>query len=452
VKRPVNEFSLGLRHKKTLTMNTICRLSTFVVSSIRLVVVVCIIRISLSDVTEGTFFRHGTSTANTYSILRPQQRSITTFLHSTKLSSPSFFMSKICLNILRRRRKGTIAPTFFPTIQCIPTAQYATTTFKDSSQSQFIPLDHHDIRLLVTTAENAALAAGRIIQNHLGCSTQRRNKNEINDEEECLIKTSMKDIVTKYDREAQSVIERIIRETYPDHTFLGEEDVEPGAKASEEALLRKLQESSSNRNDFIWIFDPIDGTANFAAGLSLCAVTVGVVYRGIPLVGVINDPHANELFVGVKGQGATVKSYDRDGHFVSEESIRVADNVEQLKDAIINAGCPADPNAFQTSMRGVIALNTKARGIRMLACSALTTAWIAAGRLTAHFGYDLSSWDLMPGALIIQEAGGYVTDLDGSPYQLTTRNMLCSNGQQAIHSKILEVLNEADAVVYERSI
>ena len=85
----------------------------------------------------------------------------------------------------------------------------------------------------------------------------------------------------------------------------------------------------------------------------------------------------------------------------------------------------------------------------MIACSALTTAWIAAGRLTAHFGYDLSSWDLVAGALLIQEAGGVVTDLNGSPYQITTRNMLCSNG--LVHDPILKVLKEADAISFEQS-
>eukprot|EP00957_Ditylum_brightwellii_P191368 14570594-Ditylum_brightwellii.AAC.1 len=100
-------------------------------------------------------------------------------------------------------------------------------------------------------------------------------------------------------------------------------------------------------------------------------------------------------------------------------------------------------------MRGVLALNSKSRGLRVIACSALTTAWIAAGRLTAHFGYDLSSWDLCAGALLIKEAGGLVTDLDGSPYVLETRNMLCSNGR--VHDEILDILREADAVSFERS-
>lgn len=91
----------------------------------------------------------------------------------------------------------------------------------------------------------------------------------------------------------------------------------------------------------------------------------------------------------------------------------------------------------------------KARGIRVIACTALTTAWIAAGRLTAHYGYDIASWDLAAGALLIQEAGGKITDLDGSPYTLKTRNMLCSNGY--VHDQVLDALREAGADSFERS-
>ncbi len=91
----------------------------------------------------------------------------------------------------------------------------------------------------------------------------------------------------------------------------------------------------------------------------------------------------------------------------------------------------------------------QARGIRVIACTALTTAWIAAGRLTAHYGYDISSWDLAAGALLIQEAGGMITDIDGSKYTLKTRNMLCSNGH--VHDQVLTALKEADAVTFERS-
>lgn len=299
-----------------------------------------------------------------------------------------------------------------------------------------------DLTGLAQTAEAAARAAGQVIVDNLGCASKRESTTGRDDDETSSspstsqVKTSIKDIVTEHDKKAQIAVEGIIRAAYPNHSFLGEEDVVPGAAASEQALTDLLHQSESG---YLWICDPIDGTANFASGLALCGVTVSVVYRGTAIVGVIYDPHADEMFTAVKGQGATVNG----------QPLQVAKGITGIKDSIINAGCPADPQAFAASMRGIAALNSQSRGLRMIACSALTTAWIAAGRLTAHFGYDLSSWDLVAGALLIQEAGGLVTDLDGSPYRLETRNMLCSNG--LVHEPILDVLKEANAVSFTRS-
>lgn len=282
---------------------------------------------------------------------------------------------------------------------------------------------------MLNTAETAVREAGKIILTNLGCSSGAGQLDEVE------IKTSIKDVVTKYDKEAQDVIKSIITEAYPSHRMLGEEDVDPGAAASEAALSAALEVNDG----FMWIVDPIDGTANFSSGLALCGVIISVVYKDQTVIGVCYDPHVDELFTAIKGQGA----------FVNGEQMYVAKNIDDISDSIINAGCPADPNAFETSMRGMLALNTKARGLRVIACTALTTAWIARGSLTAHFGYDIASWDLAAGALMIQEAGGTITDLDGSPYTLKTRNMLCSNG--LVHDQVLEALREADAVEFERA-
>lgn len=285
-----------------------------------------------------------------------------------------------------------------------------------------------ELQSMLKVAEKAARQAGGIIMSNEGCCST--------DDDACEVKFSIKDVVTEYDSAAQIAIEGIVSTAYPHHSFLGEENVDPGSVASEQALTDAL---SSTPSGFLWICDPIDGTANFASGLSMSAVTMGVVYKGIPIIGVVYDPHTDEMFTAIREQGA----------FCNGVKLQVAQAINNMKDAIINAGCPADPNAFEASMRGVLALNSKSRGIRIIACSALTTAWIASGRLTAHFGYDLSSWDLIAGALLIQEAGGCVTDLDGSAYDLSTRNMLCSN--EKVHYPILDVLTKADAVSFKRS-
>uniref|UniRef100_A0A7S0G9T3 inositol-phosphate phosphatase n=1 Tax=Proboscia inermis TaxID=420281 RepID=A0A7S0G9T3_9STRA len=306
-----------------------------------------------------------------------------------------------------------------------PFPELDTNTNDDSSSKRKYDDGAKLKREMLQTAELAARAAGTIITSHVGCQN-----------EGCDLKVNLKDIVTKYDTQAQSAIKHIITSQFPDHVFLGEEDVPAGGEASAKALVDIL---AANQESYIWIVDPIDGTANFAAGLELCGVTVTVVHRNEAILGVIYDPHRNEMYTALKNMGS----------YCNGEPIGVAGNLEGAKDAIINAGCPADPNAFATSMRGVVALNSKVRGIRVLACSALTLAWLAQGRLGAHYGYDLSSWDLVAGSLLIREAGGIVTDLDGSEYRVTTRNMLCS-ANRVIHEEILTVLKEVDATSFQR--
>mmetsp|Transcript_16317 Transcript_16317/g.21361 ORF Transcript_16317/g.21361 Transcript_16317/m.21361 type:complete len:356 (-) Transcript_16317:54-1121(-) len=350
-----------------------------------------------------------------------------------------FFTLLLCSALLGSAVSYSVIP---------PTKQWTTSNKALFGSAQSFPsldrdawkteLEHAELQGLVETAEAAARAAGQVIVSHLGCAAEVCDPTT---DEECEIKTNLKDIVTQYDKQAQESVESIIRDAYPLHSFLGEEDVNPGAAASEAALEAALAKSESG---FVWICDPIDGTANFAAGLTLCAVTVSVVYKGTTVIGVIYDPHQDELFSAVKGEGQSSLNGK------PMPNLKEYHAIESIRDAIINAGCPADPNAFATSMRGVMALNGRSRGLRMIACSALTTAWIAAGRLNAHFGYDLSSWDLAPGALLISESGGIVTDLDGSPYQLETRNMLCSTNL-VVHQDVLQILTEADAVSFTRS-
>jgi myo-inositol-1(or 4)-monophosphatase len=339
-----------------------------------------------------------------------------------------------------------------PTTTTTTVSTTTTTTKATHLDAWKTDLTLQDCQNLLSTAERAARAAGAIITAHSGCGSNN-NKTEPQQQQQqqdmVLEKFNLKDIVTKYDKQAQEAIETIVRHDFPTHSFLGEENVASGGAASELALVQALEATTTG---FVWICDPIDGTANFASGLPLSAVTMSVVYQGTPVVGVVYDPHAEELYSAIRGYGATLN-----GRPIMTTTIRsdsggvISSSSNVIKNAIINAGCPADPNAFAASMRGVWALNAKCRGIRIIACSALTTAWIASGRLTAHFGYDLSSWDLVAGALLIQEAGGTVTELDGSAYRLETRNMLCSNGSVELHDEILSILKAANAVSFTRT-
>mmetsp|Transcript_19501 Transcript_19501/g.34293 ORF Transcript_19501/g.34293 Transcript_19501/m.34293 type:complete len:413 (+) Transcript_19501:2-1240(+) len=326
------------------------------------------------------------------------------------------------------------------------------------------PIPLNECEEILEVAERAARAAGKIIVENLGCSSEASGDDPSSSKNKgAEIKFNIKDVVTQYDKLAQEVIESIIQERYPNFYFLGEENVAAGARASEEALTLALQKTKSEqRNEanasdvptttsrmsmgpgFTFIVDPIDGTANFASGLPLCAVTMSVVYQDLAVIGIVYDPHRDEFFSAIRGHGTWLKANDGE-----RKRLQVQTSITKASDAIVNAGCPADPNAFETSMKGMLALNSQVRGVRVVACSALTLAWIASGRLTAHFGYDLSSWDLVAGALLIQEAGGRITDLDGSAYAIETRNMLCSNGR--VHDEILAILEEAGATSFVRS-
>ena len=324
------------------------------------------------------------------------------------------------------RKAEKTAPTTSSSQSSSPPPSRRATILRQQQQQQQqlmsnawqIDLTLSDLHDLLDTAQRAALAAGSIIAEHSGCGSHRpvfpllsSSSSSVNADAvaaELTVKTNIKDIVTSYDKEAQSIIEQIIRAQYPDHAFLGEEDVPAGSAASAAALQNALSLSSSSSSsissssDYLWICDPIDGTANFAAGLPWSAVTLACCYQGTPVIGVVYDPHAQQLFAAVRGQGATCTSITTTSSSSSSEPsgtttattttttpLRVADAVTDVRDAIVNAGCPADPQAYAASLRGMLALNARVRGVRVVACSALTTAWIAAGRLTAHYGYDI---------------------------------------------------------------
>ena len=224
--------------------------------------------------------------------------------------------------------------------------------------------------------------------------------------------------------------------SFPDHDFLGEEDVAPGKEASAAALESKLVTSNDKEDSWLWIVDPIDGTTNFANGMPLCMPSVAVAHNGEVVVGVIFDPHRNELFTAVRGRGSQLNG----------EPIRVGEQTT-MGDAIVAMGSPPGDESMQMSLKGIQVLMPKVRTIRMIGSAALMLAWVANGRLTCYWEYDLSSWDISAGALLIQEAGGKFTDLEGKDFTLRTRKIMASNGQPGVHDDILRVLREEGGII-----
>jgi myo-inositol-1(or 4)-monophosphatase len=268
---------------------------------------------------------------------------------------------------------------------------------------------------ILTVAVDASKKAGDIIVGNAGGARVTQSK------------ANSRDLLTLIDPLCEKTIQETVIAVYPDHDFLGEEDVAPGSQASAAAIASKLESSTS---DWLWVVDPIDGTTNFVHGMPLCMPSVAVCYRGQVVVGVIYDCHRDELFTAMIGHGA----------FLNGMPIRVGPQ-EILGDAIVAMGSPPGDESMTMSIKGVTALMPKVRTIRMLGSAALMLAWVANGRLTCYWEYDLSSWDIAAGALLIQEAGGRFTNLSGNDFDLQSRKICASNGK--VHDHILNVLNDA---------
>lgn len=262
----------------------------------------------------------------------------------------------------------------------------------------------------VALAVNTAAKAGEWIKTKLGDHGKLQSK------------TSSQDLVTEVDKGAEMLITKLIKTYYPDHVILGEESVEPGPDASIRAL-EKLQDE-----EFLWIIDPIDGTTNFVHGFPFFCVSIALAHRGEIVAGVVYDPLRDELFVAEKGKGAYMKGKQLQ---VSEE--------QTLADSLLASGFPPqyrEEEHLGTLMRIV----PKIRNLRTSGSAALHLAYVAAGRLSGFWEPNLNVWDLAAGVLLVEEAGGRVTDAEGNPYHLMVRDIVATNGH--IHDELLQLQKE----------
>ena len=219
-----------------------------------------------------------------------------------------------------------------------------------------------ELNQILNAAVHASKEAGDIIIGH----------GQGAEVEKC--KANSRDLLTLIDPLCEKVIKESILDVFPTHDFLGEEDVAPGKEASAAALNSKLESSS----DFLWIVDPIDGTTNFVHGMPLCMPSVACAFKGEVVVGVIYDPHRDETFTAIKGEGSKMNG---EAIHVGEQSV--------IGDAIVAMGSPPGAESLEMSLKGVKVLMPKVRTIRMLGSAALMLAWVANGRLTCYWEYDL---------------------------------------------------------------
>ena len=180
-----------------------------------------------------------------------------------------------------------------------------------------------------------------------------------------------------------------------------------------------------------WVVDPLDGTTNFLHGIPLFAISIALVRDGTPIAGVVYNPINDEMYVGERGQGS----------YLNNRRLRVAVRKE-LSDAVVCCGIPhrgrGDPERFRAELAGV---QNAVAGIRRTGAAALDLAWLAAGRFDGFWERGLSAWDLAAGILLVREAGGYVTDLDGGDAILEKGSVVAGN--EPIHRALLSAIEAA---------
>jgi myo-inositol-1(or 4)-monophosphatase len=224
-----------------------------------------------------------------------------------------------------------------------------------------------------------------------------------------------RNFVTAADRRTEEIVRAELAKARPDYGFLGEEG---GAHAGTDKSHR-------------WIVDPLDGTTNFMHGIPHFAVSIALERDGTVVAGLTYNPANDELFVAERGKGA----------FLNDRRIRVAAR-QRLAEAVVACGLPHYGRGDLALARNEIAAAQQHfAGLRRYGAATLDLAWIAAGRLDAYWERDLSPWDMAVGILLVREAGGFISDLDGGEAIFAKGEITAGN--ETMHRELLRLLKEA---------
>ena len=224
-------------------------------------------------------------------------------------------------------------------------------------------------------------------------------------------------LVTEVDKISEEMITSKINALFPDHDILAEEftDINSGS-------------------DFRWIIDPLDGTTNYAHGYPFFSVSIALERLDTVIVGIVYDPMLDEMFVAEKGKGA----------FLNDREIHVS-NTRRIIKSLLTTGFPYDiQKDSDNNLNYFNEMILKAQAIRRAGSAALDLAYVAAGRFDGYWELKLSPWDIAAGWLLVEEAGGIVTDMGGNDYYLESPSILASNGR--IHKEMMDVLKWASSI------
>jgi myo-inositol-1(or 4)-monophosphatase len=225
-------------------------------------------------------------------------------------------------------------------------------------------------------------------------------------------------IVTDVDKGSEAIIIEIIRSAFPNHTILAEE----GGGQGDKAQANKFDPTRR------WLIDPLDGTTNFTHAYPFFAVSIGLEIDGEMQIGVVLNPTNNELFFAQKGHGA----------FLNDEPIKVS-NIDDLAASLLATGFPADTaTSKHRNIEPFTHITNESHGVRRDGSAALDLCFVACGRLDGFWEMKLAPWDVAAGSLIVNEAGGQVSNLENGKLDFGSGHILATN--KLIHDQVVAAL------------
>lgn len=249
---------------------------------------------------------------------------------------------------------------------------------------------------MIQTAIEAAKAAGKILMGKRGMLDNVRHKGD-------------KDLVTEVDEECEKKIKEMISEKYPDHGFIGEEEGE-----------------SNIESDYVWVIDPLDATHNYVFGSPIFAVSIGLAYKKELVAGVVYLPVFDQLFTAEKGKGS----------FVNGEKLKVSNR--KLKDGVVSLSSGDIKRDSENFFRFADNFIKNCFGARMSGCAVYNIISVSTKRFDAMISHTCKIWDVAAGVVIVQEAGGLVTDFEGKPITLDSKSFIATN--KITHEEVLELV------------